>query len=83
MNIFQEFYIDFICSSFGKIEMTKLSKLTGKSYDVFTKQLLLNDILDDERRLWSKIKPILREYENEENGCIVIPNLKWEWTAIF
>jgi len=75
MNTLQEFYIDFICSSFGKIEMTKLSKLTGKSHDVFTKQLLLNDILDDERRLWSKIKPILREYENEENGCIVIDDM--------
>ena len=45
MNILQEFYIDFICSSFGKIEMTKLSKLTGKSHDVFTKQLLVKYLM--------------------------------------
>ena len=37
--------MNFTLSSFGKIEMTKLSKLTGNSHDIFTKQLLLNGSL--------------------------------------
>ena len=35
---------------------------TGKSHDVFTKHLLLNSSLDDDKRLWKSIKPFLREY---------------------
>ena len=41
MEKLQDIYINFTLSSFGKIEMTKLSKLTGKSHDIFTKNLLL------------------------------------------
>ena len=52
--------------------MTKLAKLTGKSHDVFTKNLLLDNRLDNETKLWGKIKPLLRDYENEDNGCIAI-----------
>jgi len=58
-------YINFTLSSFGKIEMTKLSTLTGSSYDVFTKHLLLNNKLNDDRKLWQSIKPFLRDYENQ------------------
>jgi len=72
MSSLEEYYQDFLLSSFGKIEMTKLAKLTGKSHDVFTKNLLLNDSLDDESKLWGKIKSFLRDYENEDNGCIII-----------
>ena len=73
MQKLQDIYINFIISSFEKIEMTKLSKLTGKSHDVFTKSLLLDNTLDDDKKLWKSIKPFLRDYENEESGCI-IPN---------
>lgn len=55
--------------------MTKLSKITGKSHDVFTKGLLLNDVLDDDKRLWKSIKPFLRDYENEDSGCILIDDM--------
>ena len=68
----EEYYQDFMLSSFGKIEMTKLSQLTGKSHDVFTKNLLLDDSLDDDTKLWQTIKPFLRNYENEKDGCIII-----------
>ena len=37
MQQLQDIYINFTISSFEKIEMTKLSKLTGKSHDTFTK----------------------------------------------
>jgi len=42
MQKLQEIYINFTISSFEKIEMTKLSKITGMSHDMFTKGLLLN-----------------------------------------
>jgi len=75
MQQLQDMYINFTISSFEKIEMTKLSKLTGKSHDIFTKHLLLNSSLDDDKRLWKSIKPFLREYENEDSGCIIIDDM--------
>jgi hypothetical protein len=63
----QDTYINFLLISFSKIEMTKLSKPTSKSHDQFTKHLLLND-----KKLWVSIKQFLKEYENCENGCIVV-----------
>ena len=64
--------------------MTKLSKLTGSSHDIFTKHLLLNNLLDDDRRLWKSIKPFLRTYENEDSGCIIIDDMLMHkpWTKI-
>ena len=70
MSNLEEYYQNYLLGSFGKIEMTKLAKLTGKSHDVFTKNLLLDDRLDNETKLWGKIKPLLRDYENEDNGCL-------------
>jgi len=75
MEKLQNIYIDFALSSFGKIEMTKLSELTGTSHDVFTKHLLLNSSLDDDRRVWGIIKPFLRDFENEDSGCIIIDDM--------
>ena len=84
MEKLKEIYINFTLSSFGKIEMTKLSKLTGKSHDIFTKSLLLNSRVDDDRKLWQSIKPFLRAYENEDSGCIVIDDMLMHkpWTKI-
>ena len=64
--------------------MTKLSKLTGKSHDTFTKHLLLNSSLDDDKRLWKSIKPFLRDYENEDSGCIIIDDMLMHkpWTKV-
>ncbi len=75
MKQLEDMYINFAISSFSKIEMTKLSKVTGNSHDVFTKHLLLNDSLDDEKTLWKSIKPFLRDYENEDNACIIIDDM--------
>jgi len=67
-------YQDFIISSFGKIEVTKFANVLGKGYshDRFTKQLLLDDTLDDETNMWQTTKPFLRDFENEKSGCIVV-----------
>ena len=75
MNYLQEYYQNFMLSSFGKIEMTKLAQLTGKSHDIFTKNLLLDDKFDDDKILWKSIKPFLRDYENENSGCIIIDDM--------
>ena len=84
MEKLQDIYINFTLSSFGKIEMTKLSKLTGKSHDIFTKKLLLDSSLDDDKKLWNGIKPFLRDYENEENGCIIVDDMLMHkpWTKV-
>ena len=84
MQKLQDIYIDFTISSFEKIEMTKLSKLTDKSHDTFTKHLLLNSSLDDDKRLWKSIKPFLRDYENEDSGCIIIDDMLMHkpWTKV-
>jgi len=39
---------------------------------MFTKKLLLNDEIETDKELWQCVKPILRNYENEEDGCLVI-----------
>jgi hypothetical protein len=71
----EEIYINFSISSFQKIEMTKLAQITQYSHDIFTKNLLLNDELDDDRKLWKSIKPFLRDYENEDSGSILIDDM--------
>ncbi len=74
MKALSEIYINFLISSFGKIEMTKLSQIIGENYshDIFTKRLLLNDKIETDKELWQYVKPILRKYENEEEGCLII-----------
>jgi hypothetical protein len=74
MKSYADIYIDFLLSSFGKIEMTKLSRILGGKYshDVFTKNLLLNDEIETDKALWNQVKPILRNYENEDDGCLVV-----------
>ena len=74
MKNLSEIYINFLLSSFGKIEMTKLSEILGENYthDTFTKKLLLNDEIETDKELWNEVKPILRKYENEESGCLII-----------
>ena len=70
MSILTQIYQNFLISSFGKIEMTKLEKISGYSHDVFTKTLL--DDTYNEEKLWKSTKSLLRNYENEEDGCIII-----------
>ncbi len=73
MKDLKEIYINFGISSFEKIEMTKLAKIFDNqhSHDIYTKMLLSDDTYN-ERYLWRKVKPFLRDYENEEDGCIII-----------
>jgi len=54
--------------------MTKLSRILGEGYshDMFTKKLLLNDEIETDKGLWSYVKPLLRDYENEDSGCVII-----------
>ena len=77
MGNLSSIYQDFLISSFGKIEATKFAKVLGKgfSHDRFTKQLLLDGDLDDDVKLWKTIKSFLRDYENKDNGCIVIDDM--------
>ena len=74
MSNLSSIYQDSLISSSGKIHATTFAKVLGKgfSHDRFTKQLLLDEDLDDDIKLWKNIKSLLRLYENEESGCIVI-----------
>ena len=60
MNKLVDIYQDFMISSFENIEMTKLSKIVGCSHDKFTKGLLLNSNIEDDKKLWSHIKPFFK-----------------------
>ena len=73
MENLKDMYINFEISSFEKIEMTKLAEITGDQYshDIFTKMLLRDDTYND-KDLWKEVKPFLRNYENEQDGCILI-----------
>ena len=77
MKALSEYYINFLISSFGKIEMTKLSQILGDNYthDIFTKKLLLNDEIETDKELWRQVKAILRNYENEKDGCLIIDDI--------
>jgi len=57
--------------------MTKLAKVTGEKYshDVFTKYLLLDDSIETDKGLWQTVKPILRDYENIDDGCLLIDDM--------
>ena len=74
MSTLSSIYQDFLISSSGKIHATIFAKVLGKgfSHDRFTKQLLLDKDLDDDVKLWKNIKSLLRLYENEESGCVII-----------
>ena len=54
--------------------MKALSKILGKgnSHDIFTKKLLLNDEIETDKELWRHVKPILRDYENENEYFYLI-----------
>lgn len=73
MEELKNMYINYTISSFEKIEMTKLGKIAGVgfSHDRFT-TMLLDTNLDNEQDLWKSIKPLLRSFENNKDGCIVI-----------
>jgi hypothetical protein len=72
-KLLSDLYINFLISSFSKIEMTKLSKVLGKgfSHDRFTK-MLLDDNFQSDQELFKAIKPMMREYEDEIAGAIII-----------
>ena len=58
MKALSKIYINFSLRSFGKIEMTKLSKILGKGniHAIFTKNLFLNDEIETDKALWRHVK---------------------------
>jgi SRSO17 transposase len=66
-----ELYSDYIISSFGQITATGLSRvLSGViSHDKITRFLSEKDL--DSKQLWKLVKPVVREYEQEE-GVVII-----------
>jgi len=57
--------------------MTKFSKIIDAfySYVQFTKRLLLKPSKENQKLLWQEAKLMLWEYENEEDGCVIIDNM--------
>ena len=66
-----ELYSDYIISSFGQITATGLSEALGGSisHDKVTRFLSKKDL--DSKELWKLVKPIVREYEQEDGVLIV------------
>jgi IS4 transposase len=72
MNIkLLDLYSDYIISSFGQITATGLSRaLSGSiSHDKITRFLSKEDL--DSKQLWKLVKPVVREYEQEDGVLIV------------
>jgi hypothetical protein len=72
-KLYSDLYIDFLIASQSKATATLLSAHLGDGYshDLFTK-MLLNDSLDTDKELFQTIKPMLRDYEDDENGVIIV-----------
>ena len=66
-------YINFVLSPMSKIEMTKLSKLLGKAIRTIDLQRCFKTRVQKmNKKLWQYTKFLLREYNNNSEGCIVV-----------
>lgn len=72
----RDLYINFLISSSDKVMATTLSKMLGYGYshDRFTK-MLLDDNVFVEEELFNYIKPMIREYEDINDGIISIDDM--------
>ncbi len=67
-----ELYSDYLLSAFGYTTATGLSKMTGTvvSHDKVTRFLSEKELNSSE--LWRLVKPLVREFENEDSGVLII-----------
>ena len=67
-----ELYTDYLISSFSYTTATGLSKLTGGevSHDKITRFLSEKEL--NSPKLWRLVKPLVREFEDEASGVLII-----------
>jgi hypothetical protein len=67
-----ELYSDYLLSSFSYTTATDLSRMTGGevSHDKVTRFLSENEL--DSPKLWRLVKPLVREFEDEASGVLII-----------
>ncbi len=67
-----ELYSDYLISAFGYTTATGLSKMTGGevSHDKITRFLSQKEL--DSPKLWRLVKPLVREFEDEASGVLII-----------
>jgi hypothetical protein len=67
-----ELYSDYLLSAFSYTTATGLSKLTGSvvSHDKVTRFLSEKELNSSE--LWRLVKPLVREFEDEDSGVLII-----------
>lgn len=67
-----ELYTDYLLSAFGYTTATGLSKMTGAavSHDKVTRFLSEKELNSSE--LWRLVKPLVREFEDEDSGILII-----------
>jgi hypothetical protein len=65
-----DLYTDYLQVSFGQVTATGLSAITDNkiSHDKVTR--MLSKIDDDSKALWKKVKPLVRDHENED-ACLI------------
>jgi DDE superfamily endonuclease len=67
-----ELYSDYLISAFGHTTATGLSKMTGGavSHDKITRFLSEKEL--NSPKLWRLVKPLVREFEDEASGVLII-----------
>jgi DDE superfamily endonuclease len=67
-----ELYTDYLISAFGHTTATGLSKMTGGavSHDKITRFLSEKEL--NSPKLWRLVKPLVREFEDEASGVLII-----------
>jgi|SRR5215210_364104 len=67
-----ELYSDYLISAFGYTTATGLSKMTGGvvSHDKITRFLSEKEL--NSPKLWRLVKPLVREFEDEASGALII-----------
>jgi hypothetical protein len=77
MNSILDLYTDYLLSSFGQTSATGLSKLLdgSLSHDKVTRTL--SGHLYSSKDLWHEVKPLVRQYENDD-ACLIFDDTIFE-----
>ena len=71
MDKMLDLYTDYLLSSFHQTTATGLSKLTDGSVSHDKVSRYLNEPQKGSKELWQSVKPLIRQHEDTETGCLI------------
>ena len=66
-----DLYTDYLLSSFHHTTATGLSRLTDGSISHDKISRYLNEPQKGSKELWQSVKPLVRQHEDSETGCLI------------